>query len=171
MGPESLGGADVTKRCGFVGISILLVMSLSSAVAAQGTDPGPVPAPAPAPGAGPGPNATPDQRADRQLQQMTAELGLTAEQQVKLRPILLERAQKADALRKGSAPRGRAQRQEMRSLAESYTERIDAILTPEQQAKAEQMRAEARAKARGERQRRGAGAPPAEPPAPTERSK
>jgi Spy/CpxP family protein refolding chaperone len=168
MGNESRGGADVTKRFGLVGISILLVMSLSSVVAAQGTDPGPVSDPAPAPGAGPGPHATPDQRADHQLQQMTAELGLTAEQQVKLRPILLERAQKADALRKGSAPRGRAQRQEMRTLAESYTERIDAILTPEQQAKAEQIRAEARAKARGERQRRGAGAAPAEPPAPTE---
>lgn len=117
---------------------------------------------------GQGPNAAPEDRVSRQLQHMTAELGLTQAQQDQLRPILLERAQKVEALRGNTADRGRQQRSEMRKLAESYQERIDAVLTPDQKTKAEAMRAEARSKARGAaRQRRGTGAPAApEPPPP-----
>jgi len=85
-----------------------------------------------------------------QLDMMTAHLKLTPEQRIQILPILDEQfAKKSEVLKDGSLTRDQ-RRAKTREISASYHERISAVLTPEQKAKAEEMKAYAakRAKAR-----------------------
>ncbi len=115
----------------------------------------------PGPGMGPGPGMNPDcpgmktgkgmmhdkkgfghhMGPGARLDMMTAHLGLTPEQRVKILPILDEQAKEMKAVR-GDENLTRAQvRTKMQEIHTKYHERIKPILTPEQQKKADELRA------------------------------
>lgn len=74
------------------------------------------------------PRKTAEQRADATLEQMNADLALTAEQQAQIRDILLMKEKKRDA--------GRLTEDEKKA----YKKQIHDILTPEQQKKQQQLK-------------------------------
>ena len=113
--------------------------------------------------AGAGPAAvqkSPDQQAQRRAQYLAKELGLTADQQAKLEPILLAQRQEMMALRDKvqTGGRQRGMGQELKASQAKYTEQIEAVLTPEQFAKFDQLKDDARDKMR-ERRANGPGRP------------
>lgn len=69
---------------------------------------------------------------DRQLKMLTKRLNLTADQQAQLRPILEDRASQADAIRNDASLQKKDKRDKMRSLRDDSTQKIEALLTPEQ---------------------------------------
>lgn len=95
---------------------------------------------------------------EKRLARLTGHLGLTAEQQSKLRPIF---AAEAEEMRKFDATplTGEQRREKMRELRKANREKIAAILTPEQREKF------ARERRRGGPGRHGpeAGGPPPPP--------
>ncbi|MBJ6109699.1 hypothetical protein JAO73_11795 [Hymenobacter sp. BT523] len=97
--------------------------------------------------------ATPEQQAQRRTQYLAKELGLTADQQAKLQPILLAQRQDMLAMREKvqTGGRQRGMGQELKAAQAKYTEQIKAVLTPEQFAKFDQMKDEARDKMRERR--------------------
>ncbi|HEX8330115.1 MAG TPA: hypothetical protein VF629_21445 [Hymenobacter sp.] len=103
-----------------------------------------------------GPAATaqksPDQQAARRAQYLTKELGLTADQQAKLEPILLAQRQDMQALRDKAQAGGRqGLGQELKASQAKYTEQIRAVLTPEQFTKFDQLKDDQRDKLRERR--------------------
>ncbi|MDO7847546.1 hypothetical protein Q5H92_14345 [Hymenobacter sp. M29] len=104
----------------------------------------------------PGPAATqksPDQQAQRRAQYLAKELGLTADQQARLEPILLAQRQDMQAMRDRVQTNGRQRGmgQELKASQGKYTEQIRAVLTPEQFARFEQLKDEQRDKLRERR--------------------
>ncbi|WP_026994612.1 hypothetical protein [Flectobacillus major] len=73
---------------------------------------------------------TPEERASNQVKQLSKKLGLTADQQAQLTPLVLERVKKREAIRQASNKR--AALKELSELANSQEEKIKGILTPEQ---------------------------------------
>ena len=98
--------------------------------------------------AGPGPAAavqkSPDQQAQRRAQYLAKELGLTADQQARLTPILQGQRQDMLALRDKVQANGRQRGlgQELKAAQANYTDQIRAVLTPEQFARFEQLKDE-----------------------------
>lgn len=84
---------------------------------------------------------TPEQRADLQTQRLTTQLGLTAEQQPKVREIFLSQAKRVETLReqRGSADR-QAMMQQLQDARTSTDGQLKSVLTPEQYTKYEQLR-------------------------------
>ncbi|MDO7852580.1 hypothetical protein [Hymenobacter convexus] len=95
-------------------------------------------------GATPAPQKSPDQQADRRAQYLAKELGLSADQQARLTPILLAQRQDMLALRDKvqATGRQRGMGQEMKATQAKYIDQIRAVLTPEQFAKFEQLKDE-----------------------------
>jgi Spy/CpxP family protein refolding chaperone len=79
-------------------------------------------------------------RGDR-LKMLAEELGLTEEQKTQLKPILAEEAAALKAISEDKALEGDARREKMKSVRESFAPKIGAILTPEQKAKFEKLKA------------------------------
>jgi periplasmic protein CpxP/Spy len=76
------------------------------------------------------------------LKMLTEKLNLTEDQQAKLKPILEDQSKQMKALH-GDASLAPAEKQaKMKELHEASTEKINAVLTPDQQAKWKQMRQE-----------------------------
>ena len=96
---------------------------------------------------------SPDQQAGRRAQYLAKELGLSADQQARLAPILLAQRQDVLALRDKVQANGRQRGmgQELKAAQAKYTDQIRAVLTPEQFAKFEQLKDEQRDKLRGRR--------------------
>lgn len=96
---------------------------------------------------------SPDQQADRRAQYLAKELGLTADQQTKLQPILLAQHQNMLSMRDKRQAGGDRQGmgQEMKATQAKYDEQIKAVLTPEQYTKFDQMKDERRDKMREQR--------------------
>lgn len=95
----------------------------------------------------------------RHLKQMTARLGLTAEQQEKIKPILDEEAAQVKAIDNEKLTRAE-RRARMQELHQGTFEKIKPILTPEQLKKHDAMRERMQ-----ERRKDWKGQPPAEAPA------
>lgn len=75
-----------------------------------------------------------------QLDRMTAALGLTQEQRLKILPILDQRfTEKAAIWKDGNLTRNQRQTK-MMALRDAYHGKISALLTPEQRTKADEMR-------------------------------
>lgn len=94
---------------------------------------------------------------EQRLQHMTERLGLDENQQVLVRQALEQARSEREALRASASPgerRSPERREAHRALMQRTMERIDAVLTPEQRATVEQMRAR-RMEHRGQHGRRG----------------
>ncbi|UOQ96282.1 hypothetical protein MUN81_13595 [Hymenobacter sp. 5317J-9] len=133
-------------------ILVLLALSLGAASAAS--------AQAPANAGMATAQATPEQQAQRRTQYLAKELGLSADQQAKLQPILLAQRQEMMAMREKvqTGGRQRGMGQDLKAAQAKYTDQIKAVLTPEQFAKFDQMKDDARDKMR-ERRASGQGRP------------
>jgi Spy/CpxP family protein refolding chaperone len=95
-------------------------------------------------------NLTPEQRADKMTAKMKKELDLTADQEQQVKASNLEFAQQQEAIRMKSE----ALKAERKALVDAHRAKMKGILTPEQQAKADQMmkkRQEKRSEKRSER--------------------
>ena len=80
------------------------------------------------------------------LKTLTEKLGLTEEQQAKIKDIFAKTAPKAKALREDTALSQEDKRAKMMELRKAEAEEIRAVLTPEQQEKMKEMRKTAKAK-------------------------
>lgn len=97
---------------------------------------------------------------NRQLERMTRELNLTADQQAKIKPLLAERQQKMQALMQDQSSAPEDRRTQMRSIAEGTNNSIKALLNDDQKQKFEAMQANMRRNG----PRGGPGGPPPPPP-------
>ena len=113
---------------------------------------------------------TPEQMVARRVQYLGTELGLSAEQQTKLQPILLAQREQMQTLREGRVTNGRryGSPQDMKAAEAKFDEQLKTVFTPEQFAKYTQMKADQAGKLPGgPRRPMRPGARPAAP-APTE---
>ena len=81
---------------------------------------------------------TPESR----LKMLTEKLDLTDDQQAKLKPILEDESTQMKTLHEDSSLASDDKKAKMKELHESSTEKINAVLTPDQQAKWKQMKQE-----------------------------
>ena len=110
----------------------LLTFGVSAAAMAQDN-----PAPAAAPtqdqgwqGRGPG-----RMNPDRQLEHMTKELGLSADQQSQIRPLLVDRQQKMEAIFQDQSIAQQDRRARMQSIRQESQSKIEAVLNDQQKQK------------------------------------
>ena len=105
----------------------------------------------------------PDQLIDRRAQYLAKEMGLNADQQARLQPILLAQRQQLQALREQRTTGGRrfGTAQDLKAAQTKFDEQFKAVFTAEQYARFSQMQAEQRDKMR-ERRAAGQAATPAE---------
>ncbi len=75
-------------------------------------------------------NKSPEERASLQVQMLSKQLNLSADQEKQLTPLMLERVQKRDALRTASDKK--AALLEMQALNQAQEGQIKSILSPEQ---------------------------------------
>jgi hypothetical protein len=94
-----------------------------------------------------GGSGTPEQRADKQLAQLTQELGLSAEQQPRVKTALLARIAKTDGIRGGGGEK-KDKFQEAKAAVDEYNAAMKTILTPEQYATLEELQKEKKGKMR-----------------------
>jgi len=80
--------------------------------------------------------------AEQHLQMLSEKLNLTDDQKAKLKPILQDQMQQMKAVREDSSLSEDQKRAKMKSIHESLHDQINAVLTPEQQAKFKQMQHE-----------------------------
>ncbi len=96
---------------------------------------------------------------NRQLERLTSQLNLTSDQQEKIKPLLLERQQKMQALMQNQSLSQEDRRAQMRTIMEGSNNSIKANLTDDQKQKFDAMQQQ--------RMRRGGpGGPPPEGAAP-----
>jgi Spy/CpxP family protein refolding chaperone len=95
---------------------------------------------------------------DRQLVRLTSALNLTTDQQAKIKPLLVERQQKMQALMQDQSTAPEDRRAQARTISEGTNNSIKAVLTDEQKQKFDAMQANMRRNGPG-----GAGAPPPPP--------
>ena len=94
---------------------------------------------------------------DTQLQHMTQQLDLTADQQSQIKPLLVERQQKLEALRDDQSTSQDDRRAKARTISQETHSKIEAILTDQQKQKFAAMQ---------EHMRRGGGPNQGPPPTP-----
>jgi Spy/CpxP family protein refolding chaperone len=95
---------------------------------------------------------------DRQLVRLASALNLTTDQQAKIKPLLVERQQKMQALMQDQSTAPEDRRAQARTISEGTNNSIKAVLTDEQKQKFDAMQANMRRNGPG-----GAGAPPPPP--------
>jgi len=83
-----------------------------------------------------------EESADQHLQMLSEKLNLTDDQKAKLKPVLQDQLQQMKAVREDSSLSEEQKRAKMKSVHESLHDQINAVLTPDQQAKFKQMRQE-----------------------------
>lgn len=107
---------------------------------------------APAASSPPAPAAA-GQRGARRAQYLAHELGLSADQQARLAPILLAQREAVQALREPASSGGarRGMGPELQAAQAKYQDQIRAVLTPEQLTKFTQLQAAQREKLRERR--------------------
>ena len=86
---------------------------------------------------------------EQHLQMLSDKLNLTDDQKAKLKPILEDQMQQMKAVRDDTSLSQDQKRAKIKSIHESFHEQINAVLTPEQQAKFKQMRQEQMEKHKG----------------------
>ncbi len=94
---------------------------------------------------------------DRQLQRLTRELDLTADQQTQIKPLLVDHQQKVQALFQDQSVAQQDRRARMKALGDDMHGKIAAVLNDQQKQKFEEMQ---------QHMRRGGenGAPPPQQP-------
>lgn len=135
-----------------------LLLLLAASAATAGTAAAQAPATAPTPAVA---TAAPDQLAQRRAQYLGKELGLTADQQSRLAPILMAQRQQLQLLREQRTTGGRKMgtAQDLKASEARADEQLKTVLTPEQFTKFAQMRDEQREKMRERRANAPAGRP------------
>jgi periplasmic protein CpxP/Spy len=91
-----------------------------------------------------GQQMTPEQRAEKMTTKMTDELGLSEDQRRKIYDINLENAQKRKVQREAMREEHQAKRTEMQAQNQAQNEQIEALLTPDQKTKWEEVKKENR---------------------------
>jgi periplasmic protein CpxP/Spy len=86
---------------------------------------------------------------EQHLQMLSEKLNLTDDQKAKLKPILQEQMQQMKAVHEDSSLAPEQKRGKMKSIHESFREQVNAVLTPEQQAKFKEMQQERMEKHKG----------------------
>jgi periplasmic protein CpxP/Spy len=81
--------------------------------------------------------------AESKLQQISTQLNLSEEQKTKLKPILQDEVDQLKALKSDTATSSQEKLQKAKEIRASHKQQIDAILTPEQKEKWQQMRQQA----------------------------
>jgi Spy/CpxP family protein refolding chaperone len=139
---------------------LLLILAASAATAGTTFAQAPAAATTPAQAG----TAAPDQLAQRRAQYLGKELGLTADQQTRLAPILMAQRQQLQLLREQRTTGGRklGTAQDLKANEARTDEQIKTVLTPEQFTKFAKMRDEQREKMR-EHRAAGANAPAGQP--------
>lgn len=120
-----------SHRIRLAALLLAAVGAVSGSFAATTTDTATPPPPPPQRGPShPGPRLDPERR----LARLTEELGLTADQQVKIRQIF---AAEVEAMKQSEAGAltGEARRAKFRELRKEHRAKIAAVLTPEQRTK------------------------------------
>ena len=107
----------------------LLTLGVSGAAIAQDTA-APGAAPGQEQGRGPG-----RMNPDRQLEHMTRELGLSADQQNQIKPLLVDRQQKIEALFQDQSIAQQDRRSRMQSIRQESQSKIEAVLNDQQKQK------------------------------------
>ncbi len=100
---------------------------------------------------------------DRQLERLTRELNLTTDQQTQIKPLLVERQQKMQALMQDQSAAPEDRRTQARSIMEGTSNSIKALLNDDQKQKFEAMQERMR-------RNRSMGGPGAPPPPPSDNS-
>lgn len=77
--------------------------------------------------------------ADQHLQMLSEKLNLTDDQKAKLKPILQDQMRQMKAVHEDSSLSEEQKQAKAKSIHESFHDQINAVLTPEQQAKFKQM--------------------------------
>ena len=77
--------------------------------------------------------------ADQHLQMLSEKLNLTDDQKAKLQPILQDNMQQIKTVREDSSLSQEQKHAKLKSIHDSMHDQINAVLTPEQQAKFKQM--------------------------------
>lgn len=129
---------------------LLFILTASAATAGTAFAQAPTTAPIQAQA---GTASAPDQLAVRRAQYLGKELGLTADQQTRLAPILMAQRQQLQLLREQRTTGGRKQgtAQDLKASEARADEQIKTVLTPAQFTKFAQMRDEQREKMREHR--------------------
>lgn len=110
----------------------------------------------------PGPGGPRRMDPDRQLEHLTRALSLTTDQQAQIKPLLVDRDQKMQALFQNQSISQQDRHTQMRSISDGTNNSIKAVLTDQQKQKFDEMHEHMGRRGRGE-----GGPPPAEaPPAP-----
>jgi protein CpxP len=134
---------------------LLAALALTSAAQAQTTPTAPAQT-APMNGRG-GAMRSPEQQAEAQAQRLAKELNLTAEQQAKVQHLMAAQRQETQTAIQGAGGNRRAMGQAMRAGRDKFNGQLQAVLTPDQYTKYQQMLAERRAKMQERRQGGGMG--------------
>lgn len=92
----------------------------------------------------------PAQHADRHAGKMAKELGLNADQEARVEKLMLAREQESTALKAKYAADKKAGRPEMKAAHDRYETQLKTILTPEQFAKLDKLKAERHGHGKGE---------------------
>jgi protein CpxP len=121
------------SRCSILTILVLLAAGLTFAQPSQESQ-----APTPDKHAG----MLPELSVDQHLRMLSERLNLTDDQKAKVKPILEDQTQQMKAVRADSSLSQEQKRAKMKSIHESSHDQINAVLTPEQQAKFKQMKQE-----------------------------
>jgi periplasmic protein CpxP/Spy len=126
----------------------LLTLGVTSAAMAQDNPPPPPDQGQAGPQGGRGMRMDPN----RQLERLTTELNLTSDQQAQIKPLLVERQQKVQALMQNQSIAQEDRRTQMRTISEGTNNSIKALLNDQQKQKFDAMQQQ--------RMRRGPGGPP-----------
>ena len=92
------------------------------------------------------PRATPEERASRQTKMMANTLGLSADQEAKVKALNLKRLNEIDALRESKEADGVVDRNRAKTIRDNWNIELKSILTPEQYTKYEAQQGEMRGK-------------------------
>jgi periplasmic protein CpxP/Spy len=88
-------------------------------------------------------SAQQQENAESKLQQISQQLNLSEEQKTKLKPILQDEVDQLKALKSDTSASSQDKLQKAKEIRASHKQQIDAILTPEQKQKWQQMKEQA----------------------------
>lgn len=90
--------------------------------------------------------ATPEERAERQTKMMAQTLGLSADQEAKVKALNLKRLTQIDGLRESKEANANVNRNQAKTIRDNWNIELKSILTPEQFTKYEAKQGEMRGK-------------------------
>lgn len=118
---------------------------------------------------GPPPGGRHGWNPDRRAEMMQKRLGLSGDQTAQVKAILIDEQAKMEALRANASSGSANSRGQGMALRQEEDAKIEAVLTPDQKAKYEEMKAQQRERMQERHQRQGGDEPaPPPPPAPQE---